>query len=54
MKSTIVVILAILVVTTLTFYAVSKGQNGATLMTSFTIIGGLAGYKVGNPNGKVK
>jgi len=47
MSKTIIVIVAILAVAGLEFYALSLGINGALLGASLSIIGGLAGYKVG-------
>lgn len=47
MKETAIIIVAILAIAGLTFYALSQGHNSAIVSTSFTIIGGLAGYQVG-------
>lgn len=47
MKNAIVVSLAIIVIGALTAFALYLGKDGAIFATSLTILGGLAGYKVG-------
>ncbi len=47
MKTTITVIVAIVCVTGLALFALSKGHDGVMLSGSVIIIGGLAGYRVG-------
>jgi len=54
MTDTIVVIVAIVTIGGLAALALSLGYNGALLSTTMTIIGGLAGYRVGKHRRKPK
>lgn len=51
MKSTIIIGAAIAAIAGLTYRALTLGYDGALLATSFTIIGGLAGYQIAKIGG---
>jgi len=54
MKQTIIISAAIGAIAGLTNRALSLGYDGALLTTSFTIIGGLAGYQIAKIGGIIK
>jgi len=47
LKDSLIPALAIVLIATMTTIALFRGIDGAVLMSSITIIAGVAGYKVG-------